>query len=172
MVRFGVRRAQTLGVSTFSLPTQSPHPYPETTTSFPHSSPCHFVLLLGSLFKSSFVKPQKIIELCGTRLSPNSSEEAPTLKRGIAGASLCAGSKAQCWKPQTPQHRLCWKTDSRALAAGCMTCTSGPLETEKGACNHKSIMEERLSEFQETSVSFTPAGGVTEASQRMMSTCR
>lgn len=137
MVRFGVRRAQTLGVSTFSLPTQNPHPYPETTTSFPHSSPCHFVLLLRSLFKSSFVKPQKIIELCGSRLSPNSSEEAPTLQRGITGASLCAGSRAKCGKPQTPQRSLCCKTDSRALAAGCMTCTSGPLETEKEAATAK-----------------------------------
>lgn len=61
MVRFGVRRAQTLGVSTFSLPTQNPHPYPETTTSFPHSSPCYFVLLLRSLFKSSFVKHKRLL---------------------------------------------------------------------------------------------------------------
>lgn len=148
-------------------------PHPETTTSFPHSSPCHFVLLLRSLFKNSFVKPQKIIELCGTRLRQNSGGETLTLQRGITGAPICAGPRAKCWKPQPPQHSWSCKTNSHAptLTAGCWTRTSGPLEPE-GARNQNNIMEVRLSEFQGSRASFTPAGEASEASLRMMSTCR
>lgn len=60
MLRRGVMQIQTFGPSALAVPTQKhPNLYPETTASFPHSSPGNFVLFLRSCLKNPFVKAHK-----------------------------------------------------------------------------------------------------------------
>lgn len=69
MVRFGVRRAQTLGVSTFSLPTQNTLIHTrKLQLPFSIHPPAILFYFSGAFKKNAFDIPQKLIELCGARL--------------------------------------------------------------------------------------------------------
>lgn len=59
-----------LGVSALGFPHPNQlHPHPETTTSFPHSSHCDFVLFLRTCFNKLICQAtQKFIEPCETKL--------------------------------------------------------------------------------------------------------
>lgn len=173
MVRFGVRRAQTLGVSTFSLPTQNTLIHTrKLQLPFSIHPPAILFYFSGAFKKKCIWHTAKANWALWSQTRQNSSGETLTLKREITGASVCAGSRATRWKPQPPQHSLCCKTNSRhhTFAAGCAQegCWS-QMESVSKATEWRNAW---VSSREAVEVS-PPAGEATEASQRtMMSTCR